>query len=91
MTRASFCLEDERGEEEEKNVMPMSPAPVHVQEREETEGSTSMDDETWERVEDLENGRGILSWQQNQDVAADRKNGGGSETTRAQYEIHPRR
>ena len=89
MTRASFSLE----EEEKTNALssPLAPAPahVHIQQKEETEGSTSMDDETYGRVEDVESGRGIGTWQQKDDV--ERKNDGrNNETMRAQYEIHSR-
>lgn len=84
MTRASFSLEDE------KNSMPSFPASVHAQKKEETKRSTSMDDESYEKVDDVESGRDILlSWQQNEEV--NRKKGGGNETMRAQYEIHPRK
>lgn len=102
MTRASFSLE-----EKEENNMPRPPAAVHIhgQTREETGRSRGMDnddDETWERVEDVESGRGGAKgggggrdtlWQPNEgegEVVHGKNGGANNETTRAQYEIHSR-
>lgn len=93
MTRASFSLD-----EESTAITPTPPAPVHihVQQGRETEGSSSMDDESYEKVVDVESGRtregDLSSWQQNVVDDRDRTNGGGNnnETMRAQYEIHSR-
>lgn len=76
--------------------MPTPPAPVHIhaQKKEETEGSSSMDDETYEKVQDEESGRtrgNLSSWQQNVAEDGHRTNGGRNyETTRAQHEIYSR-
>ena len=93
MTRASFSLNDE-----EITTRPTPPAPVHVhvQQGRETKESSSMDDESYEKVADVESGRTrggeLSSWQQNVVDDRNRTNGGGNnnETMRAQYEIHSR-
>lgn len=92
MTRASFSLD------EEKIVVstPSAPVSVHVQKRAETEGSSSMNDESYERLDDEKSGRTrrcclSSSWQQNGvEDGVDRTKSARNETMRAQYEIHSR-
>lgn len=88
MTRASFSLEEED--------MPKPPSPVQREElvmSRETPPSNVMhddddDDDSSKKATDVESGiPSSGAWQQDED----KTNSGMHETTRAQYELHPRR